>query len=334
MKRVTIVLISVVVLVGLFGVCKPEPARASSSKVALPSTLDIGTGSVGGSFYLAGSIIGKLLEKELGIGVIVTPTEGSAECVRLLDRGEMKMALISANAASPAYSGMLAWKKKYTRMRALIGTWNSPTGFVTLRKTGITDFAQLKGRRVCVGAGPSTWDPIARPIFEAHGIDYDKELKKMYAGFTGGHTMLGDRRVDAVISVCGGGVTWTPATAKLMAERDDVVVIKLDPKAIDEVVRKYPWFTHAVIRKEAAKSTEDVPTYDMGGPHLYARPDMNEDVAYVITKTIHENLDKLAGKFKRFKYPMDDPKLLTLDVGTPFHDGAIKYWKEVGLWKK
>ena len=35
-----------------------------------------------------------------------------------------------------------------------------------------------------------------------------------------------------------------------------------------------------------------------------------------------------------WKYPVVYPDILTTDLGVPYHPGAIKYWKEAGLWNR
>jgi TRAP-type uncharacterized transport system substrate-binding protein len=56
-----------------------------------------------------------------------------------------------------------------------------------------------------------------------------------------------------------------------------------------------------------------------------------EEDAYLLAKTIHEHWDEL-----RADYPvlsgMPRSGLVPADNPHPYHDGAVRYYKEVGLW--
>jgi len=68
------------------------------------------------------------------------------------------------------------------------------------------------------------------------------------------------------------------------------------------------------------------PFYVVTGKHV------PEDVIYKIVKVMHENKDELTKAFAPFRN--FDPK----DQARPhssvsFHPGAIKYYKEIGIWQ-
>ena len=63
-----------------------------------------------------------------------------------------------------------------------------------------------------------------------------------------------------------------------------------------------------------------------------AREDLPEDIIYNITKGLFENLEEI----RQAHYKANDTALerATEGVSIPFHTGAIKYYKEVGIWKE
>ena len=70
-------------------------------------------------------------------------------------------------------------KKPATDLRAMMGLWPNVCQIVTTADSGIKTFADLKGKRVGVGAPNSGVEINARMMFEAHGMSY-KDVKVDY----------------------------------------------------------------------------------------------------------------------------------------------------------
>ena len=67
---------------------------------------------------------------------------------------------------------------------------------------------------------------------------------------------------------------------------------------------------------------------------MVARDDVSEELVYQLTKSTHRNLKQLASENPFWKYPVQYPEMLTKDTGIPYHPGAIRYWKEIGIWER
>jgi TRAP-type uncharacterized transport system substrate-binding protein len=66
---------------------------------------------------------------------------------------------------------------------------------------------------------------------------------------------------------------------------------------------------------------------------LICRDDLDEQTAYLVTKVIMEQAQDLvatSGLFKEWGVP---EYALSEDFVIPVHPGAIKYYKEIGIWK-
>ena len=62
--------------------------------------------------------------------------------------------------------------------------------------------------------------------------------------------------------------------------------------------------------------------------HLVISAKLPEPLVYKITKLLAENVGRLADVVKDMKGVT--AKDLALDIGVPFHPGALKYYKEAG----
>jgi TRAP-type uncharacterized transport system substrate-binding protein len=75
--------------------------------------------------------------------------------------------------------------------------------------------------------------------------------------------------------------------------------------------------------------------YDVPGvgyfTHLVISAKLPNELVYKITKVLSENVGRLADVVKDMKGVT--AKDLALDIGVPFHPGALKYYKEVGAIK-
>jgi len=57
-----------------------------------------------------------------------------------------------------------------------------------------------------------------------------------------------------------------------------------------------------------------------------------DDVIYKIVKVIHDDKKMLAETFASFK-ALDVKDMARPHSAVPFHAGAVKYYKEVGIWQ-
>lgn len=298
---------------------------------AQPDSLQVGGASIGGAFYVVAGGVAKLLEEKLRIPVTAAVTEGSLENIRLLDRKQVDMAVIAANNAYPAYHGVLGFDKKHAFLRAVVGFYPNAFAFMSMPRSPYKSFASLKGQRVGVGTG-KTWDVFLKPLFRAHGMEYGKDFRPVYAGLGDLFTQLGDGAIVAAPGVVSGG-SPIPGALRLASEKG-AQYFGPEPEAAKKAIKELPFMTAIRITKDTPSFGRDIDTVDIGGPSLYVRADTADDLVYRITKLLHEGWGQLAKDIRYFKFAQSHPERLTTDSGVPYHPGAIRYWKEAGLWKR
>ena len=64
--------------------------------------------------------------------------------------------------------------------------------------------------------------------------------------------------------------------------------------------------------------------------HLITSAAVDEDLIYELTKTIYENRDAVVQRHAAGR--AINPRNVVRDTGTEFHPGAIRYYKEIGIW--
>lgn len=307
---------------------RPDKKQAAKG----PDSIQFPSGSVGGGYYQVAGILAKEFEPQLKIPVSVMPSGGSGENINLIEKGEVQMAVAASNTLWPAYTGTLQYKnKQYKNFRLVAKLYDNPTLFYALKKSGLESIKDLKGKRVGVGASPAAWDHITGPILEAHGISYDKDIKKLYVGFGDAATQVGDGLLDTTIANVG-----MPAI-KQIASQKELSYLKFDEAAADQLAKKYPFYAKVIVEGSALPGYkgDKYVTIDIGGPYLVVNKDLPDEMVYQITKALYENIEKMSKNSTDLKEAAKNPARLATRLGeVPFHPGAEKFWKEKNLLKK
>ena len=295
----------------------------AATALAQPKTMTLGTASVGGTYFVYGGVVAKILTDKTGIQVSTQQTQGPNQNVILVEDGKIELGMTTMGIALQAWTGTGDWTKgkKYEAIRALFPMYDTPLQCVALKKSGITSFKQLDGKTVGVGpkAGtPGTYLPL---IFNALGM---KATIRNGQGADMG-SQLGDGILDAF---CFGAGLPIPIFSQLDAEKEVVFFTWTDAER-DAIRKKMPEFSDTVIPKGTYKAmAADQKTIGLYN-FAIANKSMSDDVAYLVTKTILENnAAMMQGHAAASETIAANAKANTF---LPFHPGAVRYYKEKGI---
>jgi len=295
----------------------------AATALAQPKTMTLGTASVGGTYFVYGGVVAKILTDKTGIQVSTQQTQGPNQNVILVEDGKIELGMTTMGIALQAWTGTGDWTKgkKYEAIRALFPMYDTPLQCVALKKSGITSFKQLDGKTVGVGpkAGtPGTYLPL---IFDALGM---KATIRNGQGADMG-SQLGDGILDAF---CFGAGLPIPIFSQLDAEKEVVFFTWTDAER-DAIRKKMPEFSDTVIPKGTYKSmAADQKTIGLYN-FAIANKSMSDDVAYLVTKTILENnAAMMQGHAAASETIAANAKANTF---LPFHPGAVRYYMEKGI---
>jgi TRAP transporter TAXI family solute receptor len=304
-------------------------AAAACSGGDAPATqfLSIGSAPPGGAFFIVGGALADALTEHGDERWEVTSeaTKGTLETIRRLDRGELELGLANSSITYFAVRGEGSWDKPYP-MRSLITMAHNVLVFVTPRDSGIETIPDLAGKRVVVGVAGAGWEFFMRPILEAHGLTYD-DFTPLNNTQAGSVDMLADGSADAAF--LGGAV---PTASIVQATTSsDMLLIPFDEDERLELTERYPFYFDVPIPAGTYRGQdEEFAGLNCGSMHVIVHEDMDEALAYQITKTIYENGDAIAAKHPAGRFIRADNAVR--DNGTPFHEGAIRYYRDIGIW--
>ena len=286
--------------------------------------ISMGTSLVGGLFYNLGAPVAQVINSVLPeVNITAEFTEGSTENLRLIGQKKMQLAIISPMIGYFARNGTAMFKDKPVDFRVVARLLPNGNVWTVLKKNkDIHTIDDFRGHKVGIGTGGI--GTVSRLQLEFHGIDIKKDIKPFFLP-TGA---LADALKDGSVDVS----FLTKELAIMVTATHDIRIIPWREKEIDEYVGQKPYFGKYVYPPNTFKGVDyEVLTVD-NGIQLICDKDMSDEVVYKLAKALAENLNAVTKIYAPAKALT--PAWLASKLGNPFHPGAIKYYKEAGLWKE
>src|SRR5437660_6558061 len=143
------------------------PARAAEPD--WPDQLRIGTASPGGTYYVYGEALAKILTRTLDLPVQRLATEGPVQNIELMEAGEAKLGFVTVGVALQAWNGTGVWagKAPARSLRAAFPMYDTPFQFLALQDTSIRSIADMAGKRIGIGPRGGTSATYFPDMFHA-----------------------------------------------------------------------------------------------------------------------------------------------------------------------
>jgi hypothetical protein len=289
--------------------------------------LSLGTAPPGGAFFVVGGALAEVLNAvpQESWSVTGEATSGSQENIRRLATGELDFAVSNASITYFAARGTEGWDRAYP-VRSVMTLAPNVTIFLTQANSGVKTIADMKGRRVVIGPAGAGFEYFVRPLLAAHGVTYD-DITVLNATQAASVDMLTDGSAAAVLI---GGAVPTASITQAAASMD-VYFIPFDESAVQQLVKQYVFFNTAVVPANTYRNqATDYHGLDVGSMHLITSADQDEDLVYRVTKALYENREQVVQRHAAGA--AINPKNVVRDTGTEFHPGAIRYYREIGIW--
>ncbi|MCE8017666.1 TAXI family TRAP transporter solute-binding subunit [Halomonas sp. MCCC 1A17488] len=303
-------------------------AAAASLLVVAPlasaQQLSIATGGTGGVYYPIGGGFAEIINDHLeGYEASAEVTGASVENMGLIMRGDADLALVLADTAQQAYEGSGDFEgRQIENTRALASVYPNAVQLVVLADSDIESLADLKGKRVSVGAPGSGTELNARALLESNGITYD-DITPQRLNFNETADAIRDGDIDAGFWSVG------PPTSSILnlAATRDIRLIGLSDEEIANAQEQEPVFAAYQLKAGMYDGMEE-PVQTISIPNvLVVNADMDEELAYNLTKVLFERIDDLIAV-----HPAANDTTIEFTMGStpvPLHPGAIRYYEEV-----
>jgi TRAP transporter TAXI family solute receptor len=309
--------------------CSKKADQASDSK-GKRQFLSLGTAPPGGAFFVVGSAIAEVVQahtQENNWQITAEATKGTQENIHRLDKSEIDFALANAAITFYAVRGQGKWDKEYGIQNVMTLAPNIAL-FITPTNSGIKSMADLKGKRVVVGPAGAGFEHFVEPILKAHGLSYES-ISPINDTQAGAVALLADGSADAAFL---GSAVPTASITQACASQN-IHFIPFEEAAKETLVNTYPFFSRKDIPVNTYKGQSDVfKGLNVGNMTLVTASSVAEDTVYQFTKALYEHASEVTEKHPAGR--AINAKNIVRDTGTPFHAGAIRYFKEINIWNK
>tara|TARA_R110001583_G_scaffold10698_5_gene49113 strand:+ start:33063 stop:33980 length:918 start_codon:yes stop_codon:yes gene_type:complete len=292
--------------------------------------LSIGTGGVTGVYYPTGGaicyLVNQISEKDFHCEIKSTP--GSIYNIDGIRKGELTLGVVQSDWQYHAYegTGLYSNNGKFTELRSLFSVHAEPFTVLARADSGIHYFEDLKGKRVNIGAPKSgqraTMDVLLNLYHWQHNVF--KEVFELTPSEQA--KALCDDKVDAIIYVVG----HPNSSIKEATGACQTKLVNVSGEEIDKLTEQTSYYQKAIIPGGMYRGSDaDTLTFGVGAV-VTTTSELSEDVAYQLVKAVFENHDEFIQLHPAFKH-LKKHEMVTNSITAPLHDGARRYYKEVGL---
>lgn len=205
-------------------------------------------------------------------------------------------------------------------LRGIAALYPETVQFVTTADKGIKSIADLKGKKVAVGAAGSGAEANARQILAAYGLTYD-DIDEQFLSFGEAADALKDGNVDAGVVVAG----FPTAAIQDLAANKSAKIIHIEGDKVDSLIEKYPYYTKVVIPKGTYPG-QDEDVSSIAVKCIIATTDkMSDELGEQIARAVYEHLDRIKAAHAVGKYITKDTALDGMSI--QMNPGAEKYLK-------
>jgi len=301
-----------------------NPAQAQLKRIT------IGSNPSGSVFFLLATGFSKLLQEKLKIKATAQPHSGSSVYLPLMDNGEITLGLNNSMDSVAAYTGKAPFKRTHKNVRALARVWVIPYGFMVKANSGIKTVADLKGKRVVTDIKSIvSLNMVNRAMLKSAGLSVRDVTELSSGGIVRNIDMIVQGRADAAPAAYS-----MPAVRKAHATvPGGIAFLRLGGGGNDAFMAKNAPGSRTIVvtpnkRRPMFKTDTLIAAFDT---FFNAGKQVSNEDAYRFTKTLYENW-KAVNKDYPPTRSVKQSALAPASNMHPYHDGAIKFYKEVGLW--
>jgi TRAP transporter TAXI family solute receptor len=290
--------------------------------------ITIASNPAGTNVYTVAGGLAKLIQERSGLRATIRPFSGSSVYLPMLQRGEVALGLNTNIDGYLSYRGLPPYSTPMTNLRTLGMVFPLNITFMVRADSDLYRIEDLRGQRVVVRFRANVaLEQLHRGLLATAGLDFDDVEAMTVAGLGEAATALREGRADAV--PIGIGTALGMETNAALSDGIRYLTMGQNEARLAEVMPG----TRVVTMEPGANSVgiadpirvSSVPDMLNTGVH------MSDEQAYLIVSTIHTNWDALREDVSLIAdIPAED--LAPADNMHPYHPGAVRYYREVGLW--
>lgn len=310
MKRVSIALVAVALVMALMACGAPKQ-----------TFVNIASGGTGGTYYpLAGAMATIWQDAIKGMNASAQTTGASVANVNLLREDKADVIFVQNDIAYYAVNGLEMFKDKaFPNLRGMATLYPETCQLIVLVESGIKSVADLRGKKVAVGAAGSGVEANARQIMAAAGITY-ADIQPQYLSFNEASSNLKDGNIDAAFVTAGHP---TAAVQDISATKA-IAVVAIGDDLANKLMSQYPFYTKTVIPAGTYRGVDANVSTVAVKAMLAVSDKLESDVVQKMLKSLFENNDRLSAAHRAGAMVTKDTARDGMSL--PLHQGAEKFY--------
>jgi len=287
-----------------------------------PDHLAIGTASPGGTYYVYGEGLARLLTRTLSLPVVRSPTEGPAQNIELLESGEAKLGFVTTGIALQAWNGTGVWagKRPARSMRVAFPMYDTPFQLVVLQDSGLRAVSEMGFKRVGIGPRGGTTAAYLPEFFNTLKIP----VQFVFGEWEELAAQMQRRELDVIAA--GGGVPL-PAFIELEA-KERVRYIAFPSDQLAALRLAMPELTPSLIPAGTYPSLlrpyQTLGLYNFAVAHEL----LPDDLVYNVVRSVFEHHEEMMEVHSAAAATI--PANMDHNSFLPLHPGAIRYYAQIG----
>ncbi len=301
-------------------------ALAFAGPVAAKTTfISIGTGGTGGIYYPYGGGVAEIWSKYVpGIKAVAEVTGASVENVKLAHKGETVIGEVMGDVAVAGHQGLSKFKGKKHDILSMAIMYPNLLQVVALKKSGITNIEQVKGKNISTGSPGSGTNFMAEAVLKALGISLDA-YKDSRLSFTESANGLRDGTIDVG--------TWSvgPGTSSILdlATTHEIRMIVFTPEQAQKILEVNKTYSAVELAGGVYRGVDEpIPTIGVWNV-MICQKSLDTDLVYNLVTALYEHNDYLRKIHPSAAYTTPENAVKYSPI--PLHPGTIKYLKEKGM---
>src|SRR3954463_933458 len=222
----------------LLGVAAALAVAGAGLPAQAQDFINILTGGTSGVYYPLGVALSKIYtDKIQGSRPSVQATKASVENLTLLQQGKGEIAFTLGDSLALGWAGdeEAGFRSKLTKLRGIAAIYPKYIQIVSSKESGIKTLADLKGKRLSVGAPKSGTEINARAILQGAGLTYQDLGKVEYLPFNESVELMKNRQLDATLQSAGLGVS----SLRDLSTSIDIAVVEIPAAVVDKIGAPY-----------------------------------------------------------------------------------------------
>jgi uncharacterized protein len=287
----------------------------------------------GGGAYVLGAGIVTVTNKYLtDVKLVHEASTGTLDGFRrMMIRESQKKAcfgLFGTGDAWNAYKGLAEYADKpFTAVRAVVINNRTDLYLVVPGNSPIKSWADTRGKRIGMGGPGSSIANTGHIIFDYYGVT-KKDFKPYYYTYRETVEGIQDGSLDG--GILAGG--YPIAAYSELSSRHNVRIVPVDDKIAAKINADHPYLFRNVVKAKSYKGVEqDVPIIGLTGT-VETVASASPEFIYMFIKNLFEHRDEYYSIHPGAK--VMTPETAMEGIPIPFHPGAERYYREIGVWKK